>query len=195
MPWTPWMAKWPQLIPCRRRRSVKPSSVSKVPRKKQRMDVSKSKGKSGSMLYVRGIFTERFTTSDRLYLAKDLEAVAKGLTAEKSATLVKRSKMGSGCKDEMQKVCEKLAKVADIQSNPFGETRLLVLKPQKKQVLDSCSTNANIGVLVSSQALQLTVAGESMQLPAGQALGVDFCLEVTIEADVAATVLFGQDRP
>lgn len=118
-------------------------------RKKQRMDVSKSKGKSGSMLYVRGIFTERFTPSDRLHLAKDLEAIAKGLMAEKSATMVKRSKMGSGCKDEMQKVCEKLTKVPDIQSNPFGETRVLVLKPQKKQVLDTCSTNANIGVVAA----------------------------------------------
>lgn len=46
---------------------------------------------------------------------------------------------------------------------------------------------------VSTQALQLTVAGESMQLAAGQALGVDFCLVVSIEADLAATVLFAQD--
>ena len=114
----------------------------------------------------------------------------------------------------------------DIQSNAFGETRLLVLKENKKQSLDTCTTNANIGLLISSKdqshqsptitvvrhslhcpscrimlltishmkrsgftwfhplqdGVRVTAGSESVELTAGEALGVDFCLEVSAAA-------------
>lgn len=105
-------------------------------KKKLRLDVSKGKAKSGTMLYVRSLFTEPILPAERLTVAKEL--VDKGVTKavvssslEKSASLVKRTKAGSGCKD--MQLCDQLAKVSDIQSNAFGETRLMVLKANKKQ--------------------------------------------------------------
>lgn len=153
-------------------------------KKKLRLDVSKSKGKTGTMLYVRSIFTEPIVPTERLAVAKEL--VDKGITKavvsssfEKSASLVKKTKSGSGCKDSAQQLCEKLVKIPDIQSNVFGESRMMVLKANKKQVLDTCTTNANIGILVSSNDVRLTVAGATTELKAGEPLGLDFCLEAS----------------
>jgi len=167
-------------------------------KKKLRLDVSKGKGsKTGTMLYVRSIFTAPILSTESLAVAKELvdTGVAKAVTSsslEKSVTLLKRTKAGSGCKDSTQ-ICEKLAKIADIQSNPFGESRLMVLKENKKQTLDTCTTNANIGILVSSKdGVRLTVAGESVELKAGEPMGLDFCLEASLESSSAAQVLFAQ---
>ena len=154
-------------------------------KKKLRLDVSKSKGKTGTMLYVRSIFTEPIVPTERLAVAKEL--VDKGITKavvsssfEKSVSLIKKTKSGSGCKDSVQELCEKLVKIPDIQSNPFGESRMMVLKANKKQVLDTCTTNANIGILVSSKDdVRLTVAGATTELKAGEPLGLDFCLEAS----------------
>jgi hypothetical protein len=56
----------------------------------------------------------------------------------------------------------------------------MVLKENKKQTLDTCTTNANIGILVSSKdGVRLTVAGESVELKAGEPMGLDFCLEAS----------------
>ena len=138
------------------------------------------------MLYVRSIFTEPIVPTEGLAVAKEL--VDKGITKavvsssfEKSASLVKKSKSGSGCnKDSAQELCEKLLKIPDIQSNAFGESRMMVLKANKKQMLDTCTTNANIGILVSSKDdVRLTVAGATTELKAGEPVGLDFCLEAS----------------
>ena len=148
--------------------------------------MGKSKGKTGTMLYVRSIFTEPIVPTEGLAVAKEL--VDKGITKavvsssfEKSASLVKKSKSGSGCnKDSVQELCEKLLKIPDIQSNAFGESRMMVLKANKKQMLDTCTTNANIGILVSSKDdVRLTVAGATTELKAGEPVGLDFCLEAS----------------
>ena len=88
-------------------------------KKKLRLDVSKGAGsKTGTMLYVRSIFTEPILSTESLAVAKQLvdAGVAKAVTSsslEKSATLLKRTKAGSGCKDSAQQICEKLSKIAD----------------------------------------------------------------------------------
>ncbi|CAK9032177.1 Hypothetical protein (Fragment) [Durusdinium trenchii] len=176
------------------------ASVDSMQKKKKlRLDVSKSKGKTGSMLYVRSMVSEPVIPEKRLALAKELKdlGVAKAVmelkAVDKSFSLLKRTKAGSGCKDESTVLCEKLAKVPDIQSNAFGETRLLVLKENKKQSLDTCTTNANIGLLISSKdGVRVTAGSESVELTAGEALGVDFCLEVSLESKEKAQVLFAQ---
>ena len=152
-------------------------------KKKLRLDVSKGKAKTGTMLYVRSLFSEPILPAERLAVAKELVdlGVAKAVVSssvEKSASLLKRTKLGSGCKDSAQ-ICEKLAKIPDLQSNAFGESRLLVLKEKKKQTLDACTTNANIGILVASKDVRLTVAGEVVELKAGEPKGLDFCLEAS----------------
>jgi len=168
-------------------------------KKKLRLDVGKSKGKTGTMLYVRSIFTEPIVPTEGLAVAKEL--VDKGITKavvsssfEKSVSLVKKSKSGSGCnKDSAQELCEKLLKIPDIQSNAFGESRMMVLKANKKQMLDTCTTNANIGILVSSKDdVRLTVAGATTELKAGEPVGLDFCLEASLESSSGAQVLFAQ---
>lgn len=48
------------------------------------------------------------------------------------------------------------------------------------QVLDTCTTNANIGILVSNiDGVRLTVAGSTMDLKSGEPVGLDFCLEAS----------------
>merc|ERR1719183_1732983 len=118
-----------------------------------------------------------------------------GAAAEKPLTLLKRTKEGSGCKEGkgMDKTCAALAKVADIKSNVFGETRVLVVKPGKKQPLDSCSTNANVGILLAAgDGVSATVAGNTKEMLAGLPIVVDFCQEVHLEASKPSAVLFAQ---
>jgi len=100
-------------------RSFQVASVDPMQKKKKlRLDVSKGKGsKTGTMLYVRSIFTAPILSTESLAVAKELvdTGVAKAVTSsslEKSVTLLKRTKAGSGCKDSTQ-ICEKLAKIAD----------------------------------------------------------------------------------
>ena len=87
-------------------------------KKKLRLDVSKGASKTGTMLYVRSIFTAPILSTESLAVAKQMvdTGVAKAVTSsslEKSATLLKRTKAGSGCKDSAQQICEKLSKIAD----------------------------------------------------------------------------------
>jgi len=167
--------------------------------KKRRLDVSKAKSKGGSMMYVRALFMQPVVPFEQLAVAKELvdSGAAKaisGLAASQAASLIKRTKTGSGCKEELSKVCEKLSKIADIQSNGFGETRLLVLKEGKKQSLDACTTNANVGILVAAKdGARLTVAGEEpTPLRAGEPVVFDVCLEASLQAEEKLPVLFAQ---
>eukprot|EP00438_Fugacium_kawagutii_P027077 Skav214868 [mRNA] locus=scaffold16:618521:621660:+ [translate_table: standard] len=65
--------------------------------------------------------------------------------------------------------------------------------PTFHQVLDTCTTNANIGILVSNiDGVRLTVAGETRDLKSGEPVGLDFCLEASLESAGAAQVLFAQ---
>jgi hypothetical protein len=116
-------------------------------------------------------------------------------------TLIKRTSF-KGCNKgkDLQKTCEALKKVADISSNGFGDTRVLMVKPGKQQTLDSCSTNANVGILVAAKnGATVTVgstktpgASQSVALKAGEPLAVDFCREASIEAAEKVPVLFAQ---
>lgn len=165
------------------------------------LDTSKG-SKGGTLMYVRGLVAEATAPGDRLMAAAQMssEGVVKafkeeGATADKSLTLLKRSKEGTGCKEGkgMTKTCEALAKIADLKSNIFGETRVLALKAGKKQPLESCSTNANIGILLAAgSGVTATVAGAPHDLVAGLPLVVDFCQEVVLESAAAGAVLFGQ---
>ncbi|CAJ1433292.1 unnamed protein product [Effrenium voratum] len=168
-------------------------------KKRLRLDVSKGKGKAGTMLYARGVFTPALIPAEQLAVAKELvdAKVVKAMQeipAEKAMTLLKRTKLASGCKDAAG-LCEKLEKVPDLQSNGFGETRLVVVKEGKKQTLDTCTTNANIGVLLATkEGVRLTVGPQTVELEAGQPLGFDFCQEASLELSGTpkATVLFAQ---
>ncbi|CAE7778122.1 unnamed protein product [Symbiodinium necroappetens] len=148
---------------------------------------------------VRALFMQPVVPFEQLAVAKELvdSGAAKaisGLAASQAASLIKRTKTGSGCKEELSKVCEKLSKIADIQSNGFGETRLLVLKEGKKQSLDACTTNANVGILVAAQdGARLTVAGqEPTPLKAGEPVVFDVCLEASLQAEEKLPVLLAQ---
>lgn len=169
--------------------------------KRLKLDVS-SKSKEGSLLYVRMLTAGAVTPGEHLLAAQELEknGAIKALkkeaaSLEKSVVLIKRSKDGLGCKSDMKETCEAVKKVADLQSNPFGETRVLVVKAGKKQQLDSCTTNANIGILVAAADGASVSVGSSgdVVLKAGEPLVIDFCQAAEIQAgDENVVVLFGQ---
>lgn len=174
---------------------------------KERLDVSKGKSKDGSLLYVKVLPTDTTAEWNRLRAAEELKSkVAKPLKAdaesiEKSTTLIKRTAKGSGCKDKLEKTCESLLKIADVASNPFGDTRVLVVKAGKKQQLDMCTTNANVGILMAIADGATVVVGNAkvgqldpMPLKSGEPLVVDFCQEGYIEAtaEKPVHVLFAQ---
>jgi len=169
------------------------------------LDVSKG-SKAGTLMYVRGLVTEPIAVGDRLMAATDMTDVGvikafkeEGAAVEKGVTLLKRSKDGKGCKEGagFDKTCAAIKKVADLKSNIFGETRVVVLKAGKKQPLDSCSTNANVAILVAAaDGVSVTVGkagsetAETKELLAGLPVVVDFCQEVNLEGKGA--VLFAQ---
>merc|ERR1719468_467981 len=65
----------------------------------------------------------------------------------------------------------------------------------KLQSLDSCTTNANVGILLASQkGATVTVgkSGENIKLEVGEPLVIDSCLEVVLGADGTVPVLFAQ---
>lgn len=153
-------------------------------------------------MFVRALTTEPVVVpADRLEAAKELISggatkalLEEAASAEKGVTLLKRSKEAAGCKD-LAKTCKALQKVVDIQTNAFGETRLLIVKAGKKQPLDSCSTNANVGIVVAAKdGAKLTVAGvaEPVELKAGEPAVFDFCREASLEAESKTPVLFAQ---
>lgn len=179
------------------------ASDSSLKGKRSRLEQSKGFGKGGSLLYVRALVTDAIIGADRLSAAQELlsSGVSKAFlkeaaSLEKAVGLIKRSKPGTGCKDDkgLESTCNALQKVADIQSNTFGETRVVVIKG-KKQALEVCSTNANVGILLATKdGATLTIAGQtdSVQLPAGKPVVFDFCQEASLESDGLVPVLFAQ---
>merc|ERR1711972_316050 len=133
-------------------------------------------------------------------------AVAEGLT-EKAATiakevkeakltatasLVKRSKEGSGC-DKLPETCAAVKSLPDPATNGFGETRVLALKKGKNQALDLCDTNANLLVLLPiDSGVSLTIGGETQTLTAETVTAVDHCMALSLKASEAASVLVAQ---
>lgn len=171
--------------------------------KRSRLEQSKGFGKAGSLFYVRALVTDAIIGADRFSTAQELlsSGVSKAFlkeaaSVEKAVSLIKRSKPGTGCKDDkgLESTCNSLQKVADIHSNPFGETKVLVIKG-KKQALEVCSTNANVGILLAAKdGATLTIAGQtdSVQLAAGKPVVFDFCQEASLESDGLVPILFAQ---
>lgn len=166
---------------------------------RQRLDVSKGKS-AGQLLYVRALLTDAISSAESLLAAQEFESkgVTKAFLAdaeglEKAGSLIKRSKKASACKEKLEKTCDALLQVADVQSNGFGESRVMVLKGGKSQQLDSCTTNANVGILLAAKAgVKVTVGSESQELEAGKPVVVDFCQQGTVEAKDSTPVLFAQ---
>lgn len=170
--------------------------------KRIRLDLGKGKSKDGSLHYARALGMGPYVIHESSQAALDLVStgtvkafVSESESLAKSATLLKRSKEGSGCKT-MSTTCEKLQKVADAKSNCFGDTRIVVAGKDKGKAvfLDTCNTNANIGILVASQAgVRVTVKGEEpTDLMPKVPLVFDFCREASLEAESASPVLFVQ---
>merc|ERR1711959_323297 len=66
-------------------------------------------------------------------------------------------------------------------------------KPGKKQQLETCSTNANLGIVMAAEdGVTVTVGASTSELLGGLPIVVDFCQEVNLEASKAAVVLFAQ---
>eukprot|EP00442_Polarella_glacialis_P025915 CAMPEP_0115111094 /NCGR_PEP_ID=MMETSP0227-20121206/39809_1 /TAXON_ID=89957 /ORGANISM="Polarella glacialis, Strain CCMP 1383" /LENGTH=709 /DNA_ID=CAMNT_0002510343 /DNA_START=67 /DNA_END=2196 /DNA_ORIENTATION=- len=162
--------------------------------KRLRLEQSKSQqAKTGSLLYARALFTRPVVPAEHLAAAKELvdggaaKAFMKEAAAvDKPVTLIKRTKSGSGCREGggLDATCKALLKIADIQSNGFGETRLLLVK-DKKQVMEVCTTNANLAILMAAKdGATLTIAGvkEPVVLKAGEPVVYDFCLEASLES-------------
>lgn len=159
-----------------------------------------SKSKGGTLMYVRGLVSDALAPGDRFMAA--MELVEGGATkafkeeaasAEKSSTLLKRTKQGSGCGKGFTKTCEALAKIGDLKSNSFGETRVVIVKAGKEQQLERCSTNANLGIILAGEdGVSVSVGSEKKDLLVGLPVVVDFCQEVTLAAKKQAAVLFAQ---
>jgi len=170
--------------------------------KSKRLRLESTRSKGGTMLYVKALTAEAVATAERMAAAQELvkAGIAKALkaeaaSAEKGVTLLKRALDGSGCKEDkgFSETCAALRKVPDIASNGFGEARLLVLKAGKVQALESCTTNANLGILVAAKGgATLKVAGEEVELPEGEPVVVDFCREASLSAAAATPILFAQ---
>merc|ERR1712232_511960 len=92
------------------------------------------------------------------------------------------------------KTCEALRTIADLSSNPFGETRSLPLEAGKKHTLGKCKTNANIGILAAVKfGVTVSVAGaQSTVLKVGEPFVVDFCREVSVVSTSATSLFFAQ---
>merc|ERR1712232_1039655 len=153
--------------------------------KKDRLD-----GKTGgSLAYFPALPMEATTEASRLNWVEPLTdkfvvlaAEAAEAALEKHASLIKRTKDGSDCA-KLPKLCEAVKEVSDISSNGFGESRLLVLKKGKKQKMDVCETNGNIGVLIALKGNVKLVQGKTTQVDERSALVYDLCLEASLSAD------------
>merc|ERR1712232_838759 len=160
--------------------------------KKDRLD-----GKTGgSLAYFPALPMEATTEASRLNWVEPLtdkfvvlaaEAAEAGL--EKHASLVKGTKDGSDC-SKLPKLCEAVKEVSDIASNGFGESRLLVLKKGKKQKLDVCETNGNVGVLIALKGgVKLVQGAETTKVDERSALAYDLCLEASLAAEEDNTLI------
>jgi hypothetical protein len=161
-----------------------------------------SKSKDGSLMYAKGLVSEAIVIADRSMTAMDMTSggLVKAFkeeaeSSDKSVTLLKKGKLGKGCEEGkgFDKTCQALVKIADLKSNGFGDTKVVVVKAGKKHDLERCTTNANIGILVAaSDGVTVTVADETSTLTAGLPIVVDFCQEASLEASSQAAVLFAQ---
>lgn len=135
--------------------------------------------------------SENLLYADKLVGAmKTMEKEIEGV--EKHVALIKRTKEASGCKTAPE-TCKALKEITDITSNGFGETRILVLKAGKKQTLDVCETNANLGIILPIKGdVSVTIGSEKQDVEKGTAVIVDFCLAGSLEAKAGAHVLFAQ---
>merc|ERR1712232_518217 len=160
--------------------------------KKDRLD-----GKTGgSLAYFPALPMEATTEASRLNWVEPLtdkfvvlsgEAAEAGL--EKHASLIKRTKDGSDCA-KLPKLCEAVKEVSDIASNGFGESRVLVLKKGKKQKLDVCETNGNVGVLIALKGgVKLVQGAETTKVDERSALAYDLCLEASLAAEEDNTLI------
>jgi len=170
--------------------------------KRLRLEVSKGK-KDGSLFYAPALsIIDAVIPAERSSAAQELlndgaikNFLKEAASAEKSATFIKRSKEDKGCKKGFEKTCEALTKVADLASNGFGDTRMVIVKEGKPSQLDSCTTNANIGILVAAKdgaSLTLSGVAEPVPLESGKPVVIDFCREGSIEASSTVPVLFAQ---
>jgi len=179
-------------------------SVASLKLSRQRLDKGKSASKDGVLLYVKTLVADPVSDGENALVAQELEnggaikaLLEEAKTAEKPLTLLKRTKEGKDCSGDngLKKTCDALQKVSDLASNGFGETRLLVVKAGKKQQLEVCSTNANVGILVavkSGAKLVVKDRGNTKTLEVGKPVVIDFCLEAALMADSQTPVLFAQ---
>jgi len=162
---------------------------------------------SGAMMYVRGMMTDAIVLPDRLMAAQEMKkGVIPSFMEEAAAkdaplTLLKNSFQGTGCLNEekgMQKTCKALMKINDVVTNVFGATRIIIVKPNKPTVLESCNTNANVailiaakdGVIVKVKQTKKNITNEApSNLVAGSPFVFDSCREVQISATEKTPVL------
>jgi hypothetical protein len=167
--------------------------------KRKKLDVSKGKSQNGSLMYVRALLS---ASPGTIQTAIEEELIAFGATAafvkeisegSKSGALIKRTKSGPLC-ESMPETCAALLKIPDIHSNGFGETRVVNVKPGKAQNLDSCTTNANVGVLVAAGiGVSAKIGrGAPFNLEVGKPVVVDFCSEVELSSSAVGKVMFAQ---
>jgi len=154
----------------------------------------------GSGPHLQGILMEPQIEAENLVVAEALAekatSIAKEINEAKltaTASLIKRSKEASGCKD-LPETCATVKGLPDLATNGFGETRVLALKKGKNQVLDMCETNGNVLVLLpTSSGVKLTIdGGEAQELEAASVTVADHCLPLTLKTDEAAFVLLAQ---
>jgi len=155
--------------------------------KKDRLD-----GKAGgSLAYLPVLPMEATTEVSRLPWVEQitdkfviLAGEADKANLEKHASLMKRTKPGSNC-DKLPQLCEALKDVSDLSTNGFGESRLLVLT-NKKQKLDICETNANVGVLIALKgSVKLVQGSAKTNVEERGALAYDLCLDASVSAEGA----------
>lgn len=177
-----------------------------VKQKKLRLAIGAGKSsRGGSLMYTRGVFMQPSVSSSMSAVAEEFEKeglaeafVKEAAAADKAVGFVKKTKEDKGCKDgSFSETCKALLKVSDVVSNGFGDTRMVVVKAGKPQQLDTCSTNANIGIVVAAKdgvTLQIGSKPQTIvQLKAGEPTVFDFCLESTLEAaNGKVAVLFAQ---
>jgi len=154
-------------------------------------------------------------------LFKDVEKVQKdlsGLAEQKMVSLIAPSKGDGACDSKVWKAfCDKVDVVekgndkhflSEVSSNVFGGAKLLNGKAQTAR-LESCESNAAVGILASAKpfSLQFAAAGAPAQttplpeslnpaittvdVPAGKPIFVNFCRGIEITAK-GAPVLFVQ---
>lgn len=154
----------------------------------------------GSGPFLPGILMEPQIEAENLVVAEALAEKATSIAKEvneakltSTASLIKRSKEASGCKD-LPETCEVVKGLPDLSTNGFGETRVLALKKGKNQVLDMCETNGNVLILLpTTSGLKLIIdGGEPQELEAASVTVADHCLPLSLQADEAASVLLAQ---